>query len=349
MKRSALVLSFLLAMFLAGNLFAGNAARFYSPDLDTAINNEENAKRFNIGGHLFAGTNPINNPESTGDTGFVYLYRIVNNYVIPIDTTIVTTFGYYTFSNVLQGEYILKAGLTYGSSRYKAFFPTYFFNSLKWSTSEHLLLTDSNKFELNIHLEETVDTLSGPASMSGFVMQTLKDPGYQKVDNTEIILLDGNKSPLIFSYSDKNGNFAINNLPYGTYYLFVESTGKFPNLLRVILDANHPTFDSLMLEVLSHAPTSIQEIIDPTMIEAVSAFPNPTNEQFNIVLRSNEPQSISLELFTLNGQRVYKTSFEVNGFKSISVPTHQLSNGYYSIVLRSQDGKWTQLQKILKN
>ena len=42
---------------------------------------------YSLGGHLFAGEYPINNPVSTGDTGIVFLYQLNNNSIIPVDTT----------------------------------------------------------------------------------------------------------------------------------------------------------------------------------------------------------------------------------------------------------------------
>jgi hypothetical protein len=348
MKRLYSLLFLIGCLVISADLFAGIVCKNSMPDLDTAINNDETAHHFNIGGHLFAGTYPINNPESTGDTGIVYLYRVINNYVIPVDTVKVTTFGYYIFTQIIEGEYILKAGLTINSARYKDFFPSYYSNVLKWNSCDHLALIDSNRFEANIHLLSTIDSLTGPASMTGFVMQTLKDAGSQKMSNAEILLFNGNMSPLIFSFSDQNGDFSFDNLPFGTYYLMVESTGKFPALLRVILDENHPVFDSLMLEVLSHAPTSIQEINSPSRIESIPVFPNPAMNNLNLVLRSGEPQTVVFEIFTFSGQKIFTGKCQVNGYKSLSIPLDRYSKGTYYLILRSEDGKWSQNQKFVK-
>lgn len=318
-----------------------------APELDSTIHNNENAKHFNIGGHIFAGAYPINNPVPSGDTGYVYLYRIIGNNIIAVDTTNVTTFGYFTFSYIVQGEYLLKAGLTKGSFHYNQFFPTYYTNALKWNVSDHLLLADSNRFEVNIHLNETTSNISGPASMSGFVMQTLKDASAQKMTNAEIVLLNDVFSPLIFSFSDANGKFSFSNLPYGIYYLLVESTGKYPLLLKVVLDENHPNINNLILEVFTHAPMNIEEV-EFNGIEVSLAYPNPTYNNINLKFRSGEPAIISLETISMTGEKLFSTLIEVSGTKTYTLPLTNYSSGVLFLSLKSLDGKWSNTQKIYK-
>ena len=348
MKKLFFLYLFFSIILNAGMIFAKTANNKSSPDLDPAGNKNETAQYFNIGGHLFAGDYPINNPVSTGDTGIVYLYRVFNNTIIPIDTNRVMTFGYFIFSQILQGEYILKAGLTPKSTRYKEYFPVYYTSSLKWTTSDHLELNDTNRYEVNIHLLPTTESLTGPGSMTGFVMQTMKDPGFQKLINAEIVLFNANMLPLIYSFSDNYGNFSFQALPYGIYYLMVESTGKFPALLRITLDENHPVIDSLILEVFGHAPMNVLELNGYNRISSLPVFPNPATENINLVLRSSEPENLIIEITSLTGQKIYSSQCQVNGFKSLSISLNRFSKGVYHLILRSEDGQWSQIQKFLK-
>ena len=348
MKKFILIFILLCSVINSGILFAGILPSHGKPVQDAINNINDSTNYINIGGHLFAGAYPINNPVSTGDTGIVYLYRLINNYLIPIDTTEVTTFGYFTFSQILPGEYVLKANLSPNSTRYKDFFPTYYTSSLKWNLCDHLKVKDTSAYEVNINLVQTVDSLSGPASMIGFVVQSTKDMGFKKLANAEIILFDVNMFPLIYTFSDINGNFSFLDLPFGTYNLMAESAGKFPALLKVTLDENHPVFDSLVLEVLSHAPMNIVTLNRNPRIESIPVFPNPTRGNINLVLRSGEPENLIIEIYSMTGQKVYLNNCQINGIKSVSVPLDLFSDGYYFLMLRSEDGQWSQTQRFLK-
>jgi hypothetical protein len=339
----------LIYLFTSVFLFTGKGyALTLFPDADTANHHDGTAHYLNLGGHLFAGAYPINNPVNTGDTGVVFLYRINNNHVIPIDTTLITTYGYYTFSQVIQGEYLLKGGLTRNSQHYKEYFPTYFTSSIKWTVSDHLVLNDTDRYEANIHLIPTTDVLSGPCSMSGYVMQTLKGQGFEKLANIEIIVYDAQMTPLIYSFSDLSGDFLFTDLPYGTYYLMVESTGKFPALLKVTLDENHPVLNNLILEVFNHAPTFVNENEGHARIESSQVFPNPATDKINLILRSSEPELIQVEIFSITGLKIFSETFQVSGLRTLSIPVTPFSNDLYFLNLRSEDGKWSQTQKFLK-
>ena len=72
---------------------------------------------YDVGGLLFAGIFPINNPVSTGDTAFAYLYRFEAAGLIPVDSVTFDTLGYFYFTGVKEGKYFLKSGLTETSLR----------------------------------------------------------------------------------------------------------------------------------------------------------------------------------------------------------------------------------------
>ena len=58
--------------------------------------------------------------DNTGDTGIAYLYRAHNQWIVPVDTSRFTYLGYYTFLQELEGNYIIKAGLTEGSTHFRS-------------------------------------------------------------------------------------------------------------------------------------------------------------------------------------------------------------------------------------
>lgn len=348
MKGVQFIVPFVIVLLLAAGSQVSATPTRCNPDLDTAGHQTGTANHLNIGGHIFAGEYPINNPEPTGDTGYVYLYRVQNNSVLAVDSTWVTTFGYYTFSNIIQGEYLLKAGLTAHSTHYHSFFPTYFVESIRWNHSDHLTLLDSNRFEVNVHLQSTITDLTGPASMSGIVMQTLKDQGFTKLGNTEIVLLNSLQNPIAFTYSDQAGIFSFSNLPFDTYYLMVEATGKYPTILRVILDENNPTINNLQLEVLSHAPMMIDDVNLTPRFEVGPIYPNPTAGELHCTIEASEPQLVTIEVWTWDGQQINSWKEEVRYIKTVAIPTQHLSSGTYYVSVHSQYGSFIRSQKMIK-
>ena len=303
---------------------------------------------YELGGHLFAGQYPINNPFNTGDTGIVYLYKVNDTKIVPADTTQFSNLGYFLFSKVVEGKYILKARLTKNSRHYKNYFPTYLTSNMRWGSSNTLELTDKSIFEANIHLLPTVDTLTGPASIKGFVVQATSEQGLQSMSNAEVILFNDNMDPLTFSFSDQSGMFSFHGLPYGTYNLIAESTGKYPAFLRITLDQNHTDFDSIQLEALSHNPATVEELGNPFQTDIGPVFPNPAQDNINMVIRTTEPEHLNIAIFSLNGQKFISGDYLITGIRPVNISIDSLPDGIYFLMVRTQDGKWRQVQKFVK-
>ncbi|MDP4281573.1 MAG: PKD domain-containing protein [Bacteroidota bacterium] len=119
---------------------------------DTLYAGPDTTKFFNLGGHLFAGNLPINNPVSTGDTGIAYLYHVKSGLPEPSDTVRFTELGYYTFPQIAEGDYYVKSGLTEGSARYSHYKPTYYPNASDFSSAEIIHLYKEDIYDADIHL-----------------------------------------------------------------------------------------------------------------------------------------------------------------------------------------------------
>lgn len=356
MKKIIILLIFLQG--LAGNLFSQNITNskinsLFSVNVTncngtTHKAGSEAAFYYNLGGHLFAGDYPINNPVSTGDTGIIFLYRLDNNKIIPTDTTQFSNLGYFVFFQLLEGEYILKASLTSNSTNYKNYFPTYFTSTLRWNSSNYLDLIDSSFFEANIRLLPTAANLLGTASIKGYVVQGSSEQVFQKVKNAEVLLFNDNMDPLTFCFSDNTGMFSFSNLPYGTYHLMVESVGRYPAILSITLDQNHTAFDSLQLESLTHYPSTVEELGNHPGTTISNVFPNPAEDNINIVIRTTEPKNLNFAIFSLNGQKVMSCNYLITGVRSLNIPLGSLSKGIYFLMVSAPGNQWTEVQKIFK-
>jgi PKD repeat protein len=301
---------------------------------------------YNIGGLLFAGLFPINNPQYSGDTGVAYLYRAHNQWIVPIDTTRFTYLGYYTFLQELEGNYIIKAGLTEGSAHFNEYLPAYNSDQLKWQIATSFLV-DSNIFDKDIHLVPANISLSGSARLEGSVI--LNDDTSQ-LSNAEVLLYTNDLTPIKATCSNAEGNFEFSALPFGTYNLYPEVTGKYARILQVTVDSIHPVADGLQLKVFDHEITGIAQIQDENDITFGKIYPNPVTEDFQFWVLSPAMLTINAEILTLSGERILMKNIDmIQGRNLITLPLRNVTNGMYFLVVKLAEGRILSTQKIIKN
>jgi hypothetical protein len=350
---------FILVFFfhgLTGNLFpqhisvSGN--KFLQPSdgfretTDGPAN--DSISYYDLGGHLFAGQYPINNPFSTGDTGIVYLYRVKGTSITPVDTTRFYNLGYFIFPHLPEGTYLLKARLTSYSSNFTHYFPTYLATGIQWNYAERLELKDRSIYEANINMIRTSDTITGDASIKGYVVQESPGQIFKPMANTEVILFNEQLTPVTYCISDKDGLFYFPDLPYGTYNLMAESTGRYPAPLKITLDENHNSFDSLMVEAMIHNPATIEEQLASSGNGISPVFPNPASDKISIIIKSKETENFNFSVFSLTGERVFSANQLVSGIRTVTLPVENLSEGIYFLKVTTRDGTVKSVQKWFK-
>ncbi|MCX6244766.1 MAG: PKD domain-containing protein [Bacteroidetes bacterium] len=299
----------------------------------------------NLGGLLFTGLFPINNPHFTGDTGIAVLYRKHNQWVAPVDTILFTYLGYYIFLHVMEGSYIVKAGLTQGSANYNKYLPAYTGNQVTWQTTTTFLL-DQDLFNNDIHLFPANDSLSGPAVLRGSVIH---NGDYAKLPGSEVLLFNANLEPVRSTVADAEGNYEFGALPFGTYSLYPEIAGKYARVLEVTVDSSHTIAEGLDLEVFDYDITGVFPVQPQSEVKIGKLFPNPVNDVVSVTVTSRKPMIIFAEAITVTGVRVWSGSFGITDpIKTISFPLN-IQQGLYFLVLRNQDGSLLSTQKMIRN
>ena len=301
---------------------------------------------YNLGGLLFAGKFPINNPHDSKDTGIVYLYRAHNKWIVPVDSNRFTYMGYYTFLHVLEGNYIIKAGLTEGSSHFKEYLPTYNGSQFKWQTTSPFSI-DHTIFDNDIYLIEGNDSLSGTARIRGSVVFNTDTT---VIPNVEVLLLNNDLVPIKATYSDASGNFEFSALPFGTYNLYPEVTGKFAKILQISVDSSSPDAEGLKLEVFEHEVTGISSSHNKSAFIFGKIYPNPGTDYFQLWTLSPENLEINAEVIALTGELMLSKNIDIiQGNNLLTIPLPNMPSGMYFVVIRSKDGHIINTQKIIKN
>lgn len=304
---------------------------------------------YSIGGHVFAGDHPINNPASTGDTGVAYLYRMLNNRVVAFDTLTFTYLGYYSFSHVMEGEYMVKVALTPGSVHAGKFSPAYYSQELYWQQAKLLRVTDTSVFNFDISLISANDSMFGNGRIGGRVERHTQTSGIFTLYRSEVLLLDSQKNLITYTLTDADGNFSFPDIPYGTYLMFVESTGKFSKFTQVVISAQNPYADTLVLDIYDHNTTGISVPGGSENILAGKPFPNPFEGIVSIPLTLARPASLSASVYSLQGILQAERHVEqMQGSHALTIDLAGLKPGVYLLVIKTSEGEVISREKIIK-
>jgi PKD repeat protein len=312
---------------------------------DTMCQVVKTSSYHNMGGLLFTGLYPINNPQSTGDTGMAILFRKHNNWVAPVDTMLFTYLGYYTFLHVLEGTYIVKAALSQGSANYNKYLPAYTGNQLKWQTTTPFLL-DQDLFTNDIHLFPANDSMSGPGILKGSVV---RNGDHARLPGAEVVLFNANLEPVRSTFTDAGGNYEFGGLPFGTYSLYPEIAGKYARVLEFTIDSGHVVTNDLEREVFDYDVTGVHPVQVQNEIRIGKLYPNPVGDIVYVTVASPKPLVIFADVLSATGVRIWSASFGItDALTTISIPL-SVQQGLYFLVLRNQDGSFFNTQKMIKN
>lgn len=301
-----------------------------------------------LGGHLFAGKYPINNPVPTGDTGFAFLYRKSGPKLIPYDSVKFTYLGYFAFPSVLEGSYLIRAELSRGSSGYRDFMPSYYSKQFEWIHANEVHLRDSNVFHADIDLMPLPEFGQGPGGIAGTV--SFGGPGdfMPRIDGAEVILFDPAMNPLRFSLTDKHGRFDFMEVPFGAYYLYVDYPGKYSRLTSVWLDEKRPVAGDLFLEIFDQNVTGVDPG-DLTSLESGRLYPNPAHDQMTAVVIARQDQRVTVELTDITGKTLVSSGYDcVAGTNNLVVPLGDLQVGIYLLTVKNSAGGRIIVKKVLK-
>ncbi|HQQ01596.1 MAG TPA: PKD domain-containing protein [Bacteroidales bacterium] len=301
---------------------------------------------FNLGGSVYDRNLPINNPHPKGDTALVTLYKIYPGHVLmPWRSGTFYNLGYYWFTSVLKGEYLIKARLSSYSMQSDKFFPTWALQSLIWSTANPVLL-NKNIFNADVHLIPKPYIEPGAGSINGRIIVT-SDPSLPAGDpaiNTCVFLLNSNNEFLDFTFSDSLGQFYFDKLPWGIYILIPEAIGMFYTEDSAVIDAQHPQADDVLLKIWSTGGLSVNSIESKP---SINIWPNPASDYIKIELQLPTSGTVKVELISATGHILKTHQREVTASHyQFTMSLKGLPQGIYLLKITSSTQNYT--LKVLK-
>jgi len=287
-----------------------------------------------MAGYVYAGSQKANH-------GNVYLYKQLNqpgniSYKLSDSAVIIDSNGYYSFSGVDSGIYLVKAVLDNTSPYYGTFFPTYFGNFIFWKQTP-LLNVASNFYGYDIHLVPG-NKVTGTGSVSGKTLQNGKP-----VQRIQVMLTDQSSIPVIYDFTKPDGTFNLGSIGYGTYLLYTELTGTNSYPMQLTIDPVHLKYENFSLEIT----TGIQNRYDQLLVFS-SVFPNPVEQNGILRVYSGISHSIEINILDISGKvQLFQQGKLLPGDNQISIKTDQLEPGIY-INLINIDNKLMLREQFVK-
>jgi len=303
---------------------------------------------FDMGGFVYGGDYPLNNPANTGDTARAILYMETQQSFVPVDTLIFFELGYWWFSQKMEGEYLVKVNLTENSTNYQNWMPTYTGDQLTWNESVPFGFYE-DLYNQDIRLFPTLEIDHGPGSISGNVVYN--NSWFHTTNRSlkaEVLLYDQSQQPY-FTYADELGGFSFNNIPLGTYYLQVDETGLYTSPVMVVLTDEVPVAENVKLNMYDNNVAGVDETENISTISFVNLFPNPVNDILNIEITLSTDDDVQLKIINMMGTEIL-TSVEhlSQGKNNLVLKLDDFAKGIYLFQAVSLNNNSSMTKKLVK-
>ena len=304
---------------------------------------------FSLGGLVYAGEYPLNNPEMEGDTGIASLYRMVNEQIVFVEDHNFQEYGYYWFGYLFPGDYIIKIGLTEGSTHYKDYFATYYGNVTTWTKADLLTIATSSLYEADIHLFPVRELPVGPGVIMGYVnFEQGNEFSLPPISQTTVILSDADHTPLLFAKPDASGYFTFTGIPYGTYFLTADATGKPATIVTFTLSEGSPSVEGINLTIFGSNIYGIQDALEKGTF-TFHMFPNPVIEDLHVRVFSPASAIVNIKVVDVTGRSYYSQNEKLEtGFSQILIPATFLPAGIYILIVQPEGKARAMSGKFIK-
>jgi PKD repeat protein len=277
----------------------------------------------------------------------VWLVSPENNYnaELLIDST-----GIFNFTGVPYGKYYIYAMLTPGADNFFAYMPTYYANSLSWQGATLILTGEPNAWYA-VNLIPSMARSQGDATIAGTINwgpTTAKAKFNAAAANVEVVLYNSAGNPIAYTFTDSNGSYIFENLPYGDYAVQAEMTGRSSQSIVVKLTENSTIANiDFMVNDAAINMTGITEL-NKTALLAGSPYPNPVSDILNIRLNALASGTAVADIMDVQGRVIQSETIALTGGNTlITIATGSLTKGVYLLRINS-DGYKPVMRKFIK-
>lgn len=245
--------------------------------------------------------------------------------------------GFVQIEDVPAGKYLVKAALLPNSPGYADHLPTYYTNSLLWSEATPVGIATvgpgSTGNNALIHMIQGTNP-GGPGFIGGLVSEGANLSGGaddrgegDPIEGASVVLqlLDG--TPVAADRTDVDGNYAFDNLAYGTYKVSLDIPGIPVTTAIITLSPDKPAVKELNFK--ADEDSSVLPAPEVGAKTKLAVWPNPASTSVTVELLPGE------NLLTLRnalGSVVYQIGTQD---EQANIPLGSLPVGVYLLSVRN--------------
>ena len=287
----------------------------------------------------------------------VYLieHDVVAGTLTALDSQIVTSTpnswgGFYSFTGLADGDYLVKAAIEVGSDQYDIYLPTYYVNVLYWNEATNITVPGNVNGLYNIHMVAGTNP-GGPGFIGGLISEGANLTSGQvetrgegdPLGNVSILLLTVDDMPITHTVSNDQGEFEFPNLAWGTYKLVVEVLGKEQGIKIITIGPDNPN-GNVNFEVNETYVTKIEDVLNGASLKV---FPNPVDENMNVQIEIRKSTNLNISVSNLLGKTIITENKDFDeGIQTMNINLSNLPSGIYFLNL--SDGQEIISHKIMK-
>lgn len=328
--------------------FANNSIELVVSDVEGGTNCENNS----IVGILDAGLSMVNFSEIS-----IELFKLNANSFATLQTVteVDTESGSFTFSNLPEGEYFLRASLV-NPENYPFVLVSYFNNLMEqvvtWQQASPIQLTCNVVATIDLTMANILGS-SGYGSISGIVGYTNNEAksGASIASIKDAISFMPNVTVMLKAWgtiikvtrTNENGEFSIQGIPFDEYELLIDIPGcSLQTTHNIEIWPGQEEFSNANFLVYSNAvavavtePLSVDQSGETSKLE-LGIYPNPSNGNAQLTITSNAIQQCEIEVATIAGQTVFTSkNLLYEGDNSFSM--QNLQSGVYIVFVKSSN------------
>ena len=248
----------------------------------------------------------------TNGNAVLYNYNTSNSFFDTAQVSPLSSSGTYNFTNVLQGQYIVK--IFPDSTSYPTLAPSYYSSQYLWGNANVINHLCNNNDTMNIVMTEK-PTENGNGNLSGYVYAGVgyySQPG-NALPDIDMQLEDAAHGVIIANTTTNGiGYYSFGNLNFGTYNIWADIPGiSYSNPYSRIISTGNLIFSQLnyYINCSSVTMTNILTVpfINPNE-ESITIAPNPFTSLTTISF-SAEQTNTTIKITDILGKEIKALNF----------------------------------------
>lgn len=271
------------------------------------------------------------------DLDSVTLYHMNTDSVINVSRADIKITENTFFATLYEpGLYLIKAEV-------EGYVPTYYKSAVHWQDAIPVGVDDATValvYDITMIPE---DTNTGEGQVTGSVntgenvrmnIGTRNGDGYE---GAEIILTTLEGDPLKAVYTDENGEFVLEGIPIGTYYVVLEVAGLPQQRIEVTISQDQLIVEGLVFDLEAAGNDSTSGVISDQHID-FKLYPNPASDRIEIVFNGKNSTGSLFTIRDLSGKVIMAQVKSYNAGEKIQFDVSSLNPGnMYILVVQGKN------------